>query len=173
MLLMALNACHGPNSAAAGNDGGGGDTLRLAATAAGVYALDTQHPLLQLPVVISKKAAGVHYYLRLSGVTLPAAPDGVYELYLTPQPPQSRAELTANGAGFLDVLNTYSLSSNELQGRQVDIDITKVISERIASSDSASLYLTILFSGNKDAGGQESRNAGKLRLTGASIYAVP
>ncbi len=93
------------------------------------------------------------------------APDGVYEIYLTDQPPLVN-ELTATNPAFVNVLDLYSITAPGAK-QIIEVNITSAIKKMfLQKQELRPFYLTLIFSGNRLPDGSQSKNAGKMELRG-------
>ncbi len=99
-------------------------------------------------------------FLQFEGIRLDAAPDGVYEIYLSSQKTVGE-KLTAESRYFVNVLDPYLLTGNAPRHR-LEIDITRSL-EKIMTGQTilSGYYLTLQFKGNM-LKGQPSAKAGQL-----------
>lgn len=135
--------------------------------------LDREHPSQQVYLKANKKTSigkNGMVYLLFNGVRSEAAPEGVYEIYLTAE--KTAAEkFTPESPSFVNVLDIYLLTSEQNRQR-LEINITRRIEKIITGHpETAGYYLTILFKGNI-VNGQPSAQAGKLFIRDMRLVQV-
>ncbi len=171
-ILMALNSCLGHSSAEnTEQSGGNSESVRMGSTA-GSHTLNAQSPAIRGQIALQKQMHGSvsHFYLRLSGASVKVAPEGIYELYILNHDVSALTKLKSEDSGFAETLNTYALSPD--QKLDLNVDVTMVLRRLFPRALPGALHFAILFRGNIDSNGTESRNAGEFSFEGASILAA-
>lgn len=106
--------------------------------------------------------------LLLENPTVVALPEGVYEVYITDQPPDIN-HLSVLQPSFINVLDLYSLTAPAAT-MHLEVDISKHLQIFfLQKQPSTSAYISIKFGPIKMADGTYSSNAGELRFTGIRI----
>ncbi len=107
--------------------------------------------------------------LILDNTTLITPPDGVYELYVTGQPPAFNTNSSADLPGFVTTLDLYSLTAPGA-ARQIKTDITEPLRKNLSKKEiKTTAYISICFGPSILVNGKPSTNAGKLHFTGIRI----
>lgn len=107
-------------------------------------------------------------WLLLDDAQIITAPDGVYEIYVTGQPPQLNS-LTAQNAAFVNVLDLYSITAPDAK-QVIEVDIQPYIKNIFLQNRGLqTVYVTLLFSGNQAADGTKSKKAGLLQFSGIRL----
>jgi hypothetical protein len=115
--------------------------------------------------------SGNKILLLLENVTVVTLPEGVYEIYITDQPPQIN-KLSSLQPSFVNVLDLYSLTAPAANS-WLESDISKHIQKIFLQKQSlVSAYISIKFGPVKLADGTYSAKAGELRFTGFKIVQV-
>ena len=113
----------------------------------------------------------VNTLLILDQPTLLPAPEGVYELYLSSQPPDID-KLSSSRAGFTALLDMYSFTAPGAKP-QIEMDISEAIKRLLLQNPSLpAVYIIIRFQPVKLSDGTYSNKAGELRFKGLSIVHV-
>jgi len=100
-----------------------------------------------------------------------AAPDGVYEIYLTAEYPAIQT-LSAGNPGFLTVMDTYPLTGPDAKD-YLQLDISTAIKKLSAANPSqAHYFIMLLFRGSKLPDGTESRQSGEIRFGGLRVVGL-
>ena len=110
--------------------------------------------------------------LLLENPTVVSLPEGVYEVYITDQPPDIN-NLSSSQSSFVNVLDLYSLTAPPAATMPLEVDISKQVQKIFFQKQPLlSAYISIKFGPIKMADGTYSSNAGELRFTGISIVQV-
>ena len=95
-------------------------------------------------------------------------PDGVYDIYITGQPPEIN-NLTATNPAFVNVLDLYSINAPGAK-QIIEVNIrTHTKNIFLQKQLMKHVYVTLVFSGNQLADGSRSKKAGELRFSGVRI----
>jgi hypothetical protein len=110
--------------------------------------------------------------LLLENPTVVKLPEGVYEVYITGQPPQIN-NLPSLQPSFVNVLDLYSITA-PAAASWLEVDISKHIQKIFFQKKQSlvSAYISIRFGPIKLADGTYSIKAGELRFTGISIVQI-
>jgi hypothetical protein len=104
-------------------------------------------------------------WLLLDDAAVITAPDGVYEIYVTAQPPQINT-LNAESPAFVNVLDLYSITAPGAK-QAIEVDIQTLINKLFLQKQTPqTVYVTLLFNGNRFANGSKSTKAGLVRFSG-------
>jgi hypothetical protein len=96
------------------------------------------------------------------------SPDGVYEIYITNQPPEI-SKLTAANPAFVNVLDLYSITAPGAK-QLIAVDIRSHVKNLfLQKQPMQAVYVIIIFSGNSLADGSKSKKGGELRLSGVRM----
>ncbi len=109
-------------------------------------------------------------FLILENPVIVIPPEGTYEIYLTEAP--SGNKVSPPYAGFVNVLDVYSLSAPDAK-KVVTVNITEAVATLFSGKKSiSSLYLTIRFGPIKLPDGSYSSKGGKLNINRVKILQV-
>jgi hypothetical protein len=148
----------------------GADTTLLSRTDKPVIIGNVPAPLAFTFSENSKELFDSNYntWLLLDDPQIIAAPDGVYEIYLTSQPP-AISKLTATNPAFVNVLDLYSITAPGAK-QIIEVDIKNHVKNIFLQKQPMQpVYITMVFSGNQLADGSKSKKAGELRFSGIRI----
>ena len=107
-------------------------------------------------------------WLLLDEPQIIEAPDGVYEIYLTGEPPVINSLIVTNPA-FVNVLDLYSITAPGAR-QIIEVDIRSHVNKIfLQKQQSQTIYVSLIFNGNRLADGSKSKKAGELRLSGIRI----
>jgi hypothetical protein len=114
---------------------------------------------------------GHHTWIILDKASVVAVADGVYEAYLTAEPPVI-SELSPNQPCFVNVLDLYSGTAPGAGGA-IQLDITAHINQLLqVKPKQPTLYLSILFRGTGLPQGGTSNKAGEVHVSCLRIVQV-
>ena len=166
VLLTSCNTCKKTNNS---NNDNNRDTVLLFRKDTSIIA-STVTAVIQCP--FSKNTyTDIKTLLILENPRLLTAPEGVYELYLTHQPPEINS-LSSLQPEFVTVLDLYSLTAPGAK-QQVEVDISKHIKKIFLSTQPPfSFYISIHFGPVILADETYSSQAGELLFSGISIVQV-
>ena len=95
-------------------------------------------------------------------------PDGVYEIYVSDRSPNT-ISLKSTSPDFVNVLDLYSITAPGAS-QVIGVDISSHLKNIYAQKHQLpNIYVTLVFSGNLDTNGRQSKNAGKLQLGGIRL----
>lgn len=119
---------------------------------------------IELEMVTRNNKDGKNVYILFDQASVTRAPEGIYEVYLSPQPGKRNA-LTSKSPFFAGVIDPYSLQKNHEDIVPVPgINITGnwIYLRSKKKSLSGNYYLTIIFRGNSKSNKTASDNAGSI-----------
>jgi hypothetical protein len=126
-----------------------------------------------LPLTIAEKNKDVFdsrrkTWLLLDDAQMITAPDGVYEIYITDAPPQINT-LTAASPAFVNVLDFYSITAPGAK-QVIEADVQAQANKMFLKNQNVhTVYITLLFNGNRFADGSKSKKAGLLQFSGIRL----
>ena len=107
-------------------------------------------------------------WLLLDEPQIIEAPDGVYEIYLTGEPPVIN-NLIATNPAFVNVLDLYSITAPGAR-QIIEVDIRSHVNKIfLQKQQTQTIYVSMVFNGNRLVDGSKSKKAGELRLSGIRI----
>lgn len=107
-------------------------------------------------------------WLLLDDPQIIEAPDGVYEIYLTGEPPVIN-NLIATNPAFVNVLDLYSITAPGAR-QIIEVDIRSHVNKIfLQKQQTQTIYVSMVFNGNRLVDGSKSKKAGELRLSGIRI----
>lgn len=170
-ILLAtgiFSCCIGCNSGKLVKTGNSsGDTTLLSRTdkAVNIGTVPTVIPLTFLNNSKDLFNSNSKTWLLFNDPQITEAPDGVYEIYLTNQPPEIN-NLTATNPAFVNVLDLYSITAPGSK-QIIEVDIrSHVKNVFLQKQQTQTVYVTLVFNGNRLADGSKSKKAGEMRLSG-------
>ena len=134
------------------------------------FTLETGKPFYQAILISSGKklSGGKKVFLLLDEPAILQNPDGVYEVYVTPEKSDVKM-LSPSHSGFVNVLDLYALTVSE-PPNYLSVDLTKKLVELAKDGQPfQSLNVTILFRGNVLPGNVESKKAGRMTVKGMRV----
>jgi hypothetical protein len=150
-----------------------GDTILL-------FKKDTLLKTSIAPAVLEcrfSKSAQVKYnnglttMLVLENPAVITAPEGVYELYITAQPPHT-AQLSSLQPGFVTVLDLYSFTAPGAK-QSLESDISEHLQKLfLLKRKLPAVYISLHFDPVKLSDGSYSSEAGEIRFTGIRIEQI-
>lgn len=109
--------------------------------------------------------------LLLENPKVATMPEGVYELYITSQPPDIN-NLSPSQPGFVNVLDLYSITAPAANNR-LEIDISEHIKKLfLLKQPLPSAFISIRFGPIKFSDGSYSSKAGELHLSGIRMVQI-
>lgn len=162
-----LSDCSGKS--AAPQRTGTSDTIILGSRQQ-VITFNTSTPYYQAAISLpgNKLPAGKKIWLVLDDVSVPEAPDGVYELFVSGSP-HGLAEPHSPKETFTTVLDIYALTA-EQQPSQVTADITKKVAGLLQNNLlPGTLYIAIRFTGNELPDKSASKATGTINIKGMQV----
>jgi len=105
--------------------------------------------------------------LLMENPVLIAAPDGVYELYITNSP--DIKSISSSNEGFVTVLDLYGLTAPAAKNR-IEVDVSEQLKNFfLLKQPISSFFICIRFGPTKLPDGSYSSKTGELRLSGIGI----
>ena len=173
LAALLFSCCTSCNSGKLAKTDNSSDTILLQRVAMPVNIGAT--PAV-LPFNISEKSSNTFNsknktLLLLDDAKITTAPDGVYEIYITSQPPQI-GTLHATSPAFVNVLDLYSITAPDAKN-VIEVDIQDHINNIfLQKQTSYTFYVTLLFSGNRFADGSKSKKAGAMQFSGMRLVQI-
>lgn len=169
LLLCSTGLADCSGKGAAPQGAGTADTTILGSRQQ-AFTMNADTPYYQAAIALpgNKLPAGKKIMLVLDDVSVPVAPDGTYELFISAMPHGNRTP-HAPAETFAEVLDIYALTAEQLPSR-VTADITKKVTA-LSKNDQlpGTLHIAIRFAGNTLANGTASKSAGTLIIRGIKL----
>ena len=134
------------------------------------FTIDTSKIFYQTKVMATgKKVTGdKKILLLLDDPAIAQNSDGVYEIYVCPEKCEVNI-LSSSHPGFVNVVDLYALTVSDPPD-YLSVDITRKTSEWIkVGQPFPSIYITVLFRGNRLPEKIESRQAGQMVVAGMRV----
>lgn len=132
-----------------------------------LFAIEEPRSFYQVSVKPKKSSFSLKekkVLLTLLSARVDEAPDGALEVYVSLKP-IDRSKFVSERRDFVNVIDLYTIEGTTK--KNVVLDLTTTLSKLLKEGHTLpTLYLTVLFRGNKLSNGEESKKAGKVSFEG-------